>query len=121
MEPRIYKFDSEKEYYYSDEGCHIIELSNAPGDPDVSIARARVEPGKSTRWHCLKGISERYVVLEGKGAVEVGGKPSCEVGPGDVVLIPPMIRQRITNTGASDLVFIAICSPRFTPEAYESL
>ena len=28
-----------------DEGCFIVELSNAPDDPDVSIARARVPPG----------------------------------------------------------------------------
>jgi hypothetical protein len=26
--------------------------------------------------------------------------------------------HRICNTGASDLIFLAICTPRFTPDAY---
>jgi mannose-6-phosphate isomerase-like protein (cupin superfamily) len=38
-----------------------------------------------------------------------------------VVLIPAACPQRITNTGAGDLVFLAICTPRFTYEAYEEL
>ena len=29
--------------------------------------------------------------------------------------------QRITNTGEDDLIFLAICSPRFVPDAYEPL
>jgi oxalate decarboxylase/phosphoglucose isomerase-like protein (cupin superfamily) len=43
------------------------------------------------------------------------------VNPGDVVLIPPMCPQRITNCGTDDLVFIAICSPRFVQDAYEDI
>ena len=43
------------------------------------------------------------------------------VQPGDVVIIPPLCRQRIANTGGSDLVFLAICSPRFRPGCYEDL
>lgn len=121
MDPCVKKIDAEKEYFFPVEGCHIIEMSNAHDDPDVSIARARVEPGNTTRWHRLKRISERYVILKGQGQVAVGEMPPCDVGPGDVVLIPPMTRQRITNTGVGDLVFLAICSPRFTPGAYESL
>jgi hypothetical protein len=35
------------EYFFA-EGCHILELSNTPEDPDVSIARARVAPGVIT-------------------------------------------------------------------------
>jgi len=43
------------------------------------------------------------------------------VEPGDVVLIPPEFRQRIRNVGQSDLVFLAICTPRFVQNAYEDL
>jgi mannose-6-phosphate isomerase-like protein (cupin superfamily) len=104
-----------------DEGCFILELSNSPDDPDVSIARARVPPGVTTRWHRVRGIVERYVVLEGQGRAEIGELPSQPVGPGDVVLIPPSCRQRITNDGNGDLIFLAICSPRFVRAAYEEL
>jgi mannose-6-phosphate isomerase-like protein (cupin superfamily) len=40
------------------------------------------------------------------------------MGDGDVVIIPAGARQRISNTGTIDLVFLAICVPRFTPGAY---
>jgi mannose-6-phosphate isomerase-like protein (cupin superfamily) len=106
-----------QEYYFV-EGCFITELSNSADDPQVSIARARLEPGKTTRWHSLQGTSERYVVLQGMGLVEVGELPAQAVSAGDVVVIPPQVRQRIRNVGTQDLVFLAICTPRFTPAVY---
>jgi mannose-6-phosphate isomerase-like protein (cupin superfamily) len=110
-----------KEEFYTSEKCYITELSNTPDDPDVSIARARVESGVTTRWHRLKGIVERYFIINGTAVVEIGEKPPQEVSAGDIVLIPPMCRQRITNIGKDDLIFLAICSPRFTQDAYEAI
>jgi mannose-6-phosphate isomerase-like protein (cupin superfamily) len=110
-----------KEEFYTPEKCYITELSNTPDDPDVSIARARVEPGVTTRWHRLKETFERYVIISGRGIVEIGKLPPQEVIAGDFVLIPPMCRQRITNTGTEDLVFLAICSPRFSQDVYEDV
>ena len=106
---------------YTPEKCYIEELSNSPDDPDASIARARVTPGTTTRWHRLKQTVERYYILKGRGEVEVGDLPPQLVEPGDIVLIPPMCRQRITNTGTQDLIFLAICTPRFLNEAYEDI
>jgi mannose-6-phosphate isomerase-like protein (cupin superfamily) len=63
--------------------------------------------------------AERYVILEGTGRVEIGNLAPQEVTAGDVLLIPPSCRQRIANVGSADLVFLAICSPRFRSEAYE--
>lgn len=80
MKPKIKQQNMEAEFYTS-EGCHIVEISNGGDDLDLSIARARVEPG-------------------------------------EVVIIPPMCRQRITNTGPEDLVFLAICTPPFLPDNY---
>lgn len=117
MKARINTIDSLDEYFFA-EGCHIIELLNCDDDPDVSIARARVEPGRTTRWHRLAGTVERYVITSGSGRVEVSDLSPQNVGPGDVVLIPAGERQRISNTGSEDLVFLAICSPRFTEAAY---
>jgi len=104
--------------FYMEEGCYILELSNTSEDPDVSIARARVKPGVTTRWHSLRGVTERYCILSGKGRVELGTHPPRNVQAGDVVLIEPMCRQRISNTGQDDLIFLAICTPRFTPDVY---
>lgn len=107
--------------FYTAEGCFITELSNTPNDPAVSIARARVPQGVTTRWHRVKDTAERYVILEGKGRVEVGSLAPQEVGPGDIVLIPPSVRQRIANVGQRDLIFLAICTPRFVRDAYEEI
>jgi len=107
--------------FYTSEKCYITELSNTPDDPDVSIARAKVEPGVTTRWHRLKGTVERYYILNGTGRVEVGKLSPEEVKPGDIVLIPPMCRQRITNIGSEDLVFLAICTPRFSNNVYKDI
>ena len=110
-----------KEEFYASEKCYITELSNTPDDPDVSIGRARVEPGVTTCWHRLKGTFERYVIISGIGLVEIGKLPPQEVTAGDVVLIPPMSRQRITNIGSDDLIFLAICTPRFSQDIYEDI
>lgn len=120
MRPMILPCNPDAEYYFR-EGCHITELSNGGHDPAVSLARARVKPGRTTAWHALEGTVERYVILEGRGLVEVGDLPPGPVGPGDVVIIPTGCRQRITNAGDVDLVFLAVCSPRFVPDAYTDL
>ena len=119
-EPHILKPDEAYETFI-DEGCHILELSNTAHDPALSIARARVAPGVTTRLHRLADTAERYVILSGKGQAEIGGQPPVDVSSGDVVLIPPGCPQRIRNTGSEDLVFLAICTPRFTVSAYEDL
>ena len=108
------------EYYFA-EGCFITELSNTAQHPDLSIARARVPVGVTTRWHCVKNTAERYVILDGRGRAEVGDQTPREVGPGDVVVIPASQRQRIANIGDKDLIFLAICTPRFERAAYQDL
>jgi mannose-6-phosphate isomerase-like protein (cupin superfamily) len=120
MREQIRHLLPQAEYYFI-EGCHINELSNTPDDGAVSIAQARVAPGVATRWHRLRGTVERYVILSGRGRVEVGEMEAEEVGAGAVVVIPSLCRQRITNIGSEDLVFLAICSPRFQPDVYEDV
>jgi mannose-6-phosphate isomerase-like protein (cupin superfamily) len=106
---------------YTAERCFIIELLNTAADPDVSVARARVAPGVTTRWHRVRGTMERYLILAGRGRAEVGNEAPREVGPGDVVLIAPDARQRIANVGQEDLIFLAICTPRYRQAAYEDI
>ncbi len=120
MQYAIRPFDPSTEIL-TEEGCYIIEQLNSADDPACSIARARVPPGVTTSWHRLEGIMERYVILAGQGRVELGDQPPQPVTEGDVVLIPPSVPQRIANTGSGDLIFLAICTPRFIWSAYEML
>jgi mannose-6-phosphate isomerase-like protein (cupin superfamily) len=120
MKPLIKKINKESEFY-TEEKCFVNELSNTSDDKDISIARCRVLKGVTTNWHRLQNTTERYVILEGNGIVEIGNIPKQNVSAGDVVVIPPMCRQRITNNGNADLIFLAICSPRFVQQNYTEI
>ena len=119
MDPRIIKHDEAREHI-TDERCHILESWNEPADPDVAIARARVEPGVTTALHVLE-VDERYVIVDGTGKMEVEGLDPTNVTVGDVVVIPAGRAQRITNTGAADLVFYCVCTPRFEQHHYHDV
>lgn len=106
--------------YLTPERCYILESWNDASDGAASIARARVEPGVATQPHRLRGVVERYLIIEGEGVATVDGVGQA-VRPGDVVVIPAGVAQSIANTGATDLVFYCICTPRFTPACYEAL
>ncbi|HDQ41935.1 MAG TPA: cupin domain-containing protein [Desulfonatronum sp.] len=109
-----------REYFFQ-EGCFITEWWNSSEDNAVSVSKARVLPRETTRLHRLKGTVERYIILEGQGRVQVGQLSPKDVASGDVVHIPAGVNQKITNTGTVDLVFLAVCTPRFRPDAYEDL
>lgn len=119
MKPTILKQDLAAEFS-TPERCYIIETANANNDR-LSIARARVEPGITTKLHSVEGIEERYIIAEGRGRVEIAGLPAEEVGPGDVALIPAGVPQRITNIGELDLIFYCVCTPPFQQSAYRQL
>lgn len=103
----------------TEERCFIMEAWNDPRDPEVSLARARVPRGVATELHRLD-VDERYIVIEGRGRMEIEGTPSREIGPGDVALVPAGKAQRIANVGDGDLLFHCVCTPRFEPRHYHS-
>lgn len=104
--------------YYFKEGCFIEEWHNLDSDPECSVARVRVKAGKTTKLHLLQNTTERYVMLSGSATVTVGEESWC-VSDGDVVVIPPNIPQKIENLEQSDLIFFAICTPRFDVSNYK--
>ena len=106
--------------YLTDEGVRILENWNRPSDPGVSIARARLGPGEESRWHYLVDTVERYLVIRGSGAVELGDAPAQPLAPGDVVLIPAGVAQRVRCDPGSELEFYCICTPRFEERNYRA-
>ena len=114
MQPQIVKANTLKEYL-TPERCYIFENYSTNS---VSIARARVKPGVTTKAHHLNGVQEIYIITKGTGKVTIGKLEATEVTEGDVVVIPPLTSQKITNTGKDDLLFYCICTPRFTEQCY---
>jgi mannose-6-phosphate isomerase-like protein (cupin superfamily) len=114
MEPKIIKAKSLSEHFTS-ERCFIAENYNTK---KVSIARARVKAGVTTKAHHLRTVDEIYLITSGKGKVTVGNLSSTDVEAGDVIFIPAGTSQKITNTCNTDLVFYCICTPRFTDDCY---
>ena len=119
MSVNLFRADESKEFL-TNERCHILELlHNHDTSKPISIARSRVEPGVTTAWHRLNGITEYYYILEGVGLMEIGDEPGFEVQKNDIVQIDKNMAQRIKNIGEEDLVFLCICNPPFTDENYE--
>jgi mannose-6-phosphate isomerase-like protein (cupin superfamily) len=106
--------------FWTDERCYITELHNCDASPEASLALARVEAGVTTQLHRLDGVCERYIVRKGEGMLEVDGARR-RLGEGDQFVIPAGAAQRIENTGAGDLEFYCLCTPRFFPASYVNL
>jgi mannose-6-phosphate isomerase-like protein (cupin superfamily) len=111
--------DAASEPFETRERCVITELLNTPESPAASLAEARVAPGVITESHAL-GVDEVYVITQGEGRMELEDRRFA-VKAGDAVTIPAGAAQRIENTGAEDLVFLCLCTPRFTPDTYRPL
>lgn len=111
---------NQKTEYFFKEGCFIEEWSNSAEHPQMSIARVRLEPNTSTLLHALANTEERYVIIRGRGLITVG-EQSWNVMPKDVIVIPADQAQKIQNLDDQDLLFLAICTPRFVPENYQTL
>lgn len=116
----VVRYDTAAEFR-TDERCFINELLGIASDEKLSVAKARVEKGVTTALHRLHGVEERYVILSGRGKVEIGSNPPTDVGPLDVVVIPAETPQKITNIGDEDLVFLCLCTPAFTQDCYEDM
>lgn len=108
-----------KEYFFK-EGCYIEEWLNDLSQPELSIARVRVLAGQTTKLHKLNNTVERYVILSGEAIVTVGTS-SWEVSESSIVTIPTGEAQKIENTLDVDLVFLAVCIPRFEEKNYQQL
>ncbi len=87
----------------------------AGGTATHSLAQIVLPPGCASLKHYHPEAEETYHILSGSGDLEIDGK-HVTVQPGDSILIEPGETHRIANHGDSDLVFLAICVPAWTPD-----
>jgi len=99
------------------DGSRILELirPQREGSENLSLARATVMPGATTRWHRHSRSEEIYYVLRGAGLLAIEAQRH-EVAAGDARLIPAGAEHRITCLGAEPLVILCACSPPYSDD-----
>jgi len=108
----LIKYAKNKISYAANDGCNICEILHPKNDNvqiPYSFAFAEIKPHSRTKNHSLTH-TEIYYIIEGVGFVTIGYE-SAEVVKGDLVFIPPLINQLISNEGSQILKFLAIVSP----------
>jgi mannose-6-phosphate isomerase-like protein (cupin superfamily) len=99
------------------DGSEIRVLLDARlgGARNQSLAEASLPAGGSTRRHRHPRTEELYVLLEGRGEMEVAGERRS-VGPGDAILIPPGALHQITAAAEGPLRFLCCCAPPYSDD-----
>jgi mannose-6-phosphate isomerase-like protein (cupin superfamily) len=85
------------------------------GALNQSLAEATLSPGQATERHYHAVSEELYVLLAGRGELEVEGDRRA-VGPGDAILIPAGAWHQIRATGEEELRFLCCCAPPYSHE-----
>jgi mannose-6-phosphate isomerase-like protein (cupin superfamily) len=79
-----------------------------------SLAEASLEPERSTQRHYHGRSEEIYLVLEGRGSMELDGETRA-VAEGDAILIPPGSWHQVT-ADRDGLRFLCCCSPPYADD-----
>lgn len=98
----------------------VLHPKNDDIDLPYSVAFGHLEVGHSSRPHILHQQTEVYIILDGKGEINVDNiKQSFRKG--DCFLVSPGGNQFVVNTGETILQFICIVSPPWQEEQEEIL
>jgi len=79
-----------------------------------SLAYIVIPPGGCSTHHYHLVTEESYFIISGKAQMVVDGE-LFSLSSGEACLIQPPTQHEITNIGDLDLVFLAICTPAWTP------
>ncbi len=85
----------------------IDPLFTAPAPARAAGATVTFEPGARTAWH-THPLGQTLIVVSGLGRVQRDGEPIEEIGPGDVVWIPPGARHWHGASPKTAMTHIAI-------------
>ena len=89
---------------------HFLMDAGDLGSRNLTVTWVDVPPGSEQRAHSHEDAEQVYVIVRGRGRMQVAGDVE-EVGEGDLVFIPPATRHGIVNDGPETLVYVAAASP----------
>lgn len=73
----------------------------------LNVSMTILHPGKATKGHEHEGIDEVYIVMDGRGELQLDEK-RFPIDTGDIILIKGGQFHQTFNTTREDLVFICI-------------
>lgn len=114
----MYKIDvANAPIFTSETGETVVELVGpaSNGSEGYSVAECMVIPGGESQAHYHPEVEETYCITEGVGHMIVDGE-HLDIQAGDTIVIPALATHQIFNSGQSNLRFLVICSPEWTPE-----
>jgi len=115
----IFKKEQVQNPIITPHGETIFELIGlAPQSGGVqahSLAHIVISPGAASVPHHHGHTEESYYILRGTARLIIDSK-KYGLHPGEACLIKTNQVHQIINTGSSDLEFLAICAPAWTPE-----
>jgi len=111
------KHSTDLKSFSTENGEMIEEIwgSAVGGTKAHSIAKITLPKGKSSLKHYHPIVEETYFLLSGKGRMILDNKEHL-ISAGDSVLVQPNVVHQIFNDEEEHLVFIATCSPSWTPD-----
>jgi mannose-6-phosphate isomerase-like protein (cupin superfamily) len=89
---------------------HFLMDAGDLGSRNLTVTWVDVPPGAEQRAHSHEEAEQVYVIVRGRGRMEVAGDVQ-EVGEGDLVFIPPATQHGIVNHGSEALVYVSAASP----------
>ena len=103
--------------YITKDKSEIRELIHPEHHPvtNLSLAEARIQPGKSTEAHRHNETEEIYHVTAGSGEMTVNAD-KFPINKGDTILLKKGDVHSVTNTSADTLIIICACAPPYTHE-----
>jgi len=98
---------------------HLLLGREQFGSKNLAITWVEGEPGSMQAVHGHPDNEQVYVIVRGRGVMQVGDEMQ-EVREGMLVFIPPGAAHAIKNTGDEPLVFVSATSPPFDPKELDA-
>ena len=89
---------------------HFLMDAGDLGSRNLTVTWVDVPPGAEQRAHSHEEAEQVYVIVRGRGRMQVAGDVQ-EVGEGDLVFSPPATQHGIVNDGSETLVYVSAASP----------
>jgi mannose-6-phosphate isomerase-like protein (cupin superfamily) len=94
---------------------HFLMDAGDLGSRNLAVTWVDVPPGAEQRAHSHEDSEQVYVIVRGRGRMQVAGDAE-NVGEGDLVFIPPATDHGIKNDGEETLVYVSATAPPVSME-----